>query len=433
MVRETLTGSRIRERRAMAGLRQVELAQEVGISASYLNLIEHNKRRIGGKLLIAIAEALKVEPALLTEGAAESLVASLEEAAADIAGVAAETDRREELARRFPGWAELLVHQHRRIATLERTVEALTDRLAHDPQLATSLHEVLSTAAAVRSVASILAEPGELDPVWRERFTRNLNDDSLRLAQSSKSLVAYLDANELGSERRALPREEAEAVLSDLGYTVEALEAPGATMRETADIVDLAGSNAARKILAAMLRQYLEDAQTLPRDRLAEALRSEGADARLLARRTAVPLPVVMRRLAVMPTSILPQPVGLIVCDAAGSILFQKGIGGFTVPRAVPPCPLWPLFLALHRPLVPVVQRVVQIGRGPARYDCTALAVPVAGTEYGAQPQVTGLMLLQPAAETAGQGMPVEEVGSSCRVCSRRGCNARREPTLLTA
>ena len=34
-----MTGLRIRERRRAAGLRQVELAERMGISASYLNLI----------------------------------------------------------------------------------------------------------------------------------------------------------------------------------------------------------------------------------------------------------------------------------------------------------------------------------------------------------------------------------------------------------
>ncbi len=64
-----LTGSRIRERRLARGMRQVELARAVGISAAYLNLIEHNRRRIGGKLLVNLARVLEVEPAQLTEGA----------------------------------------------------------------------------------------------------------------------------------------------------------------------------------------------------------------------------------------------------------------------------------------------------------------------------------------------------------------------------
>ena len=62
MSREGLTGSRIRERRVMAGQKQADLAKAIGISASYLNLIEHNRRRIGGKLLLDIAAALDVAP-----------------------------------------------------------------------------------------------------------------------------------------------------------------------------------------------------------------------------------------------------------------------------------------------------------------------------------------------------------------------------------
>ncbi|MGA1234498.1 MAG: helix-turn-helix domain-containing protein, partial [Lutimaribacter sp.] len=38
-----LTGTRIREKRIAKRVRQADLALRVGISASYLNLIEHNK------------------------------------------------------------------------------------------------------------------------------------------------------------------------------------------------------------------------------------------------------------------------------------------------------------------------------------------------------------------------------------------------------
>ena len=44
----TILGTRIRERRRSIGITQAELARRIGISASYLNLIEHNKRGIAG-------------------------------------------------------------------------------------------------------------------------------------------------------------------------------------------------------------------------------------------------------------------------------------------------------------------------------------------------------------------------------------------------
>ncbi|MBE0555254.1 MAG: helix-turn-helix transcriptional regulator, partial [Rhodobacteraceae bacterium] len=62
-----LTGSRLRERRLAAGLRQADLAALAGISGSYLNLIEHNRRRIAPDLLDRLAAALGVEPRALQE------------------------------------------------------------------------------------------------------------------------------------------------------------------------------------------------------------------------------------------------------------------------------------------------------------------------------------------------------------------------------
>ena len=108
------------------GLKQAELARAAGISASYLNLIEHNRRRIGGKLLLRIAGILQVEPAVLTEGAGAALIASLREAAADLPQGGAELDRVDEFAGRFPGWAQLLADSRSRIAQLERSLETST-------------------------------------------------------------------------------------------------------------------------------------------------------------------------------------------------------------------------------------------------------------------------------------------------------------------
>ncbi|MEM6666746.1 MAG: helix-turn-helix transcriptional regulator, partial [Pseudomonadota bacterium] len=65
MVRPALTGTRIRARRLDVGLRQAALARACGVSPSYLNLIEHNRRRIGGKLLNLIAETLEIDAAAL--------------------------------------------------------------------------------------------------------------------------------------------------------------------------------------------------------------------------------------------------------------------------------------------------------------------------------------------------------------------------------
>ncbi|NBQ51131.1 MAG: XRE family transcriptional regulator, partial [Marivivens sp.] len=155
MVQRQLTGSRIRERRVDLGIRQTDLANAVGISASYLNLIEHNRRRIAGKLLNDLARAMQVDPSALTEGAETALLDQLRASAARDRASGAEVSRTEDFAGRFIGWASLVVRQDKRIDELEARVKVLTDRLAHDPQLATSLHEVISSVTSIRSAAVV--------------------------------------------------------------------------------------------------------------------------------------------------------------------------------------------------------------------------------------------------------------------------------------
>ena len=428
MARDTLTGSRIRERRLMLGIRQAELARKAGISASYLNLIEHNRRRIGGKLLVDLAQVLGVEPSMLTEGAEAALIAALREAAADAGPKVAELDRTDEFAGRFPGWAEVLASNHQRITRLERTVETLSDRLTHDPHLAASLHEVLSTAAAIRSTASILAETGELEAEWRDRFHNNLNEDSLRLAESSRALVNFLDESDSSAERRGVPQEEAEEFFLSHGYHFPELEQGNTDPKTLIAAAPQLVSEASRMIARGALEQYQSDALQMPLKEVARVIQSEGVDPSVLALRFSVTLPVVLRRLGVLPVDILGQEAGLVVCDVSGSILFRKPVAGFALPRFGASCPLWPVYTALQRPDVPLRRNVVQQGRSALGFECLAVAWNQVPGSFERDPLYHAVMLILPQRDVPEEAQPV---GASCRICPRKACEARREPSIL--
>ncbi len=427
-MRDLLTGSRIRERRQIAGLRQAELARQVGISASYLNLIEHNRRRIGGKLLVDIASALAVEPSLLTQGIEATLISALREAAIDAVGQQAEIEVLEEFAGRFPGWAGVLAQMHRRVVSLERKVETLSDRLTHDPHLAASMHEVLSTAAAIRSTAGILADTQDIDAEWQDRFHRNLHQDAERLAESSKALVTYLDESDTSNDPRAAPLEDVEAFLEQRSYTIAELDAG-----QGVETVALDGLNtaAARSLALDWLRQCAADARAMPLDQVTTALNDADPDPMELARRFAVDVPTVLRRLACLPEDLTPRAAGLVICDASGSILLLKPVPGLSIPRHGEACPLWPLFSALSRPLVPIRKRVVQLGRTAAAFDCHAYAWPHSVSDYDQEPAYRAVMLVRPVLD-ADPDTAVTPVGSSCRVCPSTECGSRREPSILS-
>ncbi len=93
MPMQTLTGTRLRERRLALGLRQSDLAERAGISGSYLNLIEHNRRRIAPELLARLAEVLGVDISAFEGGAGGGLIEELRAAAAGAPKAGAEPDR----------------------------------------------------------------------------------------------------------------------------------------------------------------------------------------------------------------------------------------------------------------------------------------------------------------------------------------------------
>lgn len=426
MSKGTLTGSRIRERRMIQGMRQADLARHVGISASYLNLIEHNRRRIGGKLLLALAKTLSVEPATLTEGAQAALLSALREAAAHLPPT--ELHRIEEFAERFPVWAEAMVQSYRQIQSLDATVRRLSDRLTHDSHLSASLHDVLSTTASIRSTASILAEPDGVDEEWRTRFLGNLDEDARRLAQSSKALVSFLDNSDSDDSRPSLPQEEVEGFLAENGYYFAELEQDSYSVQEAIYNSSRLVSTAAQELAARVLTQYAHDAQALPQAALLDTIRDVGFDPAAITRKFGQPLHVVFRRLAALPEAVIGRPVGLVICDASGAIVFRKPVEGFNLPLLGSSCPLWPMFTALTRPHRPIRRRVRQYDGGGK--DCTCLAVSWAqgAVDFDHDPMLMAGMLILPETTDVPDALTL---GASCRICSKGTCESRREVSII--
>ena len=78
-----LIGRTVRRLRTERELSQQALATRLGISASYLNLIEHDQRAVTASLLIKLGETLRVDLAALSGSAERQLEAGMREAFAD--------------------------------------------------------------------------------------------------------------------------------------------------------------------------------------------------------------------------------------------------------------------------------------------------------------------------------------------------------------
>lgn len=414
MPRRALTGSRIRAKRLEMGLKQAALAQTVGISPAYLNLIEHNKRRIGGKLLLDLAQELRVDAAALSEGVEAALVSSLMDAA-NQEGIG-EVARADEFAGRYPGWAGVLVAQFERIKRLEHTVATLTDRMAHDPFLSTSLHEVLSTAASIRSTASILAGGDGVEPQWQARFQRNLLEDAKRLADGAGALVSHLDGAGEVDVTYGTPVEALEGFLAAHSYHLAEVEAGG-------DI-------AAEGVVADYIARYRRDAVCMELSGFGQDV-AQGMDPVQLAAKYDASVSAVLRRIATLPLPKGQDPVGLVICDGSGTVTFRKPVDGFLVPRFGAACPLWPLYQALLRPQVPIRVVVEQAGRDMPRFLVYAIAEARQPAGFDGVQIVEATMLMVPESRAELGEVAGLPIGSSCRICARAVCSARREASIL--
>ncbi|GLS87191.1 XRE family transcriptional regulator [Cypionkella aquatica] len=404
-----LTGSRLRERRVALGLRQADLAETVGISASYLNLIEHNRRRIGDALLARLAQALGQPVEAFQEGIAAAVLDDLRAAAGRLPG--AEIDRSEDFAGRFPGWAATVIGLHQRVAGLERALEAMSDRMSQDPHLSASLHEVLSAVASVRSTAAILAETQDIEPEWQARFLGNLQDDSKRLALGAEALVRYLDtAGQAEEQGLASPQEELEAWLASTDW-------------QGADTRGLV-SAAARHMADQWRAQAARDLAAYPAAGFAAVVAESGSDPVAVAARFGGDVLAAFRRIALQPG----LQAGLVVCDASGTLTFRKPLAGFGLPRFGAACPLWPLFAALSRPMTPIEMVVETAGPVPARFRVRAFCQPRFPQGSRGPELREAAMLILPEQGRAGEALPI---GSTCRICQRHACAARREPSIL--
>ncbi len=450
------TGARIRARRLGLGLSQADLASRAGISSSYLNLIEHDRRRIAGRRLADLARQLGCDPAGLTRPPDRELAGVL-----DAQGIDEDTDA---LALRFPGWAAHVAAQAHDIAALQARLATQGTWLAQDPALAAALHQIVTTAASIQSTAGILVD-GDLDADWQSRFHGNIHDDSQRLAQASEALMRYVER--LSDGPRVDPEAELAGWLVGTGHHVAALEdgtqaqaasANGTTANQvlgqsTTDetragapaaydtragmatqtateaviarcVTDAGLRHPASQALAHWLRGYAGDAQALPMPVLRDVLRTEGTDPVFdpvgIAARLGVDPALVLRRLARLPSAAGLPATGLAVCDAAGCVIDFKGAPGFDMPTSGA-CPLWPLFEALSSPGRPV--RAVMQMPGAAPVTCFAIAMPVIAA-LGAAPQMRATMLV---VADAPQG-PARAAGATCRRCGVAGCAARRVP-----
>ncbi len=459
----SILGTRIRQRRRELGVTQAELARRVEISASYLNLIEWNKRRIAGTLLRKVAEALNLALHELDDVSERRLLDTLVEIAhlPAFRSLGIEDQRANELIGRFPGWARALAALARSERDATARAQNLSDRLSNDPFLGETVHRMLSRIAAIRSAAEILEDYPDVPAERRERFTHIVNEETRTLSDIGEALVVYLDHAEdaapvltsadeveamFDARQNRFPEIEAAATeLSDQLSDPDPISIRSKTRQLTEEhlapiierIIDdqpqietEVGRNRARRALA----DYGARAIAVPVNSFARCAADFGYDIEALAEAFFTDVETVCHRLAALPLEDNAPQFGYIRANAAGTIIEILGLEGLAIPRYAAACPLWALYRAQQSPETVIRQRA--LFPSGSRFVFVARARHVGVSGFG-KPRhyVTDMLTMSEenaqhtvyAPESAAH---VEEVGPGCRLCPRQKCVHRVEDPL---
>lgn len=113
-------------------------------------------------------------------------------------------------------------------------VDALSERLSHDPFLTEASHSILTRITSIRTVAEIFDDYDNLSPQQRARFNATLVKESHRLAESATEIFNFLERGNAGRPANN-PAEEVDDLLYDNANYFPALEDSAARLRPEID------------------------------------------------------------------------------------------------------------------------------------------------------------------------------------------------------
>ena len=456
-----LAGPRIRRIRNAKGLTQTAMAEGLGISPSYLNLIERNQRPLTVQLLLKLASVYEVDPAEL-QGDARGSVASLKEVFADplLAGELPGDQELLDLAEAAPNVASAVTKLFRAYREQAERLTDLSELLAKEGRTTTvagarlpidEVHEVFERrpnhfsaleeeAEAFTSVLSpgddltgalkawlksefgivVRVLPVATMPNWRRRYDRH----SQRLFISER-LSPFDQLREIAMEACLI------RMAAAVGAEIAALKL---------------SSDEARRLARFELGRYAAHALMMPYGAFQAAAQRARYDIDVLRSRFGVSFEQAANRLTMLQRpGAAGVPFFMLEVDNAGHRFRKAGAQGFPQSRFGGGCPK----LSVHAAFTQPGQIFVEAVEMPDGAEFLTVSRTLEGPQgsFAERPRRTALLLgcdigfkddivygaalpgVPQASAKPGQ-VPATPVGPACRLCEREGCLARAEPPV---
>ena len=447
-------GPKIKAFRRQLGLQANNLSEQLGISPSYLNLIESGKRKIDGDLLLKVCEELKIELTDLTNKSDLNLANNLSELLGD--------ELFEDLDILGPEVQDL-VNTNPKIA---RALIKLGDNYKQKGQEIVSKVENISgkiidgrkTSFPGEVVSDFLQENknyfSKLEKFADDIFNRiQINNRATYMA-----LCDFLKTEYGVKVKDVLPEDgkpfskiyyksQKELHLSDyVALETKKLYAAAQIAQEGAMVVIenylsefKFPSEESKKLTKVALLNYCGAAILMPYKLFHQECMKQKYDLELLQNTFACTFEQIAHRVTCLQDPKLPGiPFHFLRVDVAGNISKRFSLSGIEIPRYGGACPRWNVYSAFSRP--GVIQAAVSKMSNGEKYVCIARTVEKGVGRYGKKKSILSIGLGCQAKYAKDfvytENLDLNDkkteipIGVSCRTCDRLDCSQRAFPPL---
>ena len=437
-----LIGGRIRQLRRQKGISQANLAREMDISSSYLNLIEHNRRKLTVPILLKLAQKFGLEIGDLTASNEQRISSDLMELFSD--DVFGDIDLTNHDIREFTNTSPAVA----------RAIMLLYDQFREAREKSVPDADVAETRLASEQVSDFLQGNGNyfqsLEAV-AERISHDIGGSDIELARLngylmnvfgiSVSVGQYEAPTTFSADQARLRISDVLPVPSRLFAVAKCIGEQAAEM-EITDLVENANfSHASVEDLArSALASYVAGAIIMPYDAFLAAAEGTKYDVERLSVRFNVSFEQICHRLTTLQRpGNSGIPFHLVRTDIAGNISKRFSNSGINIPRHGGACPRWNVYEAFMQP----GRITIQVSQMPdeSRFFCIARTLTKGENSHNGDVKHMSIglgcdlahahRLVYSEGYDLANPRRITPVGISCRVCPRRNCTNRAFPALV--
>ncbi|MGN6411729.1 MAG: helix-turn-helix domain-containing protein [Nitrobacter sp.] len=453
--KKLFVGPRFRRIRQQLGLSQTQIAEGLGISPSYVNLIERNQRPVTAQILLRLAETYDLDLRDLATADEDRFFAELNEIFSDPLFRRIDIPKQElrDLAELCPGVTHALQRLYaayteaRRGETMAAAQFADRDESAGTRFEANPIERVRDLIEANRNYVPELEQAAE---ALRDEINVPAQDLfaalGVRLREKHSIQTRIMPVDVMRETLRRFDRHRRQLLISEL------VDTPGRTFQLAFQIglaectpafdtmIARAGAldDASRRLYRITLANYFAGCVLMPYQQFHGAAEALGYDIHVLAQRFNTGFEQVCHRLTTLQRpNARGVPFFMLRVDNAGNVSKRFSSGTFPFSKFGGTCPLWNVHSTFDTP-DRLLKQVIELPDGSRYFSIAQMVRRPVAPHPQAQPRFAiglGCEIRHASKLIYAAGMDLDNaegtpIGVNCRLCERENCAQRAEPPI---